>query len=60
MFLANISAIFDPTRFSDTVHNPKWRATIKTDINALKANGTWELTFLPMEKELSGANGCIR
>lgn len=49
----------EPTRFSDAVSNPKWRAAMKHKY-ALEQNGTWKLTSFPLASGLSRVNRCTR
>lgn len=39
-FLANVTAISEPTRYSDAVTNPNWREVMQQEITVLENNGT--------------------
>lgn len=54
-FLAYVSAVSEPNQFADAIFDPKWRAALKLEIDALEHYGTWELTFSPPGKHALGS-----
>lgn len=54
-FLAFVSADIEPTKFSDTISNPKWHLAIQQKIDDLEHSGTWDLTTLPLGKRALGS-----
>lgn len=53
-FLASVTTELEPTKFSNTISNPKWRLAMLNEIDALERNVTWVLTLLsPREQALS-------
>ena len=40
-----------PRDIQEALQDPKWEAAIKEEVQALKKNGTWELSNLPQGKK---------
>ena len=54
-FLANISSIFESTSYKQVSQDTRWLQAMKTELNALEQNHTWDLTYLPPGKSLIGS-----
>ena len=48
----------DPKTCEEAVKNPKWRAAMDLEIEAIERNKTWELTDLPKEAKKIGVK-CV-
>ena len=44
----------DPNTYEEAVKNPKWRAAMDLEIEAIERNKTWELTDLLKEAKKIG------
>ncbi|CAL2270484.1 unnamed protein product [Prunus armeniaca] len=53
-YLTQLTLLKEPTSFSQAVQIPQWHAAMKSEIDALQANGTWNLVPLPPHKRLIG------
>ncbi|XP_020423926.1 uncharacterized protein LOC109950224 [Prunus persica] len=53
-YLAQLTLLQEPTSFSQAVQIPQWRAAMKSEVDALQANGTWSLVSLPPHKRPIG------
>lgn len=54
-FLNAVSAMIEPRSYKVASHDPKWRAAMRTEIDALEANGTWTMKDLPPGKKAIGS-----
>ncbi|KAI9200725.1 hypothetical protein LWI28_012359 [Acer negundo] len=45
-FAAQLGQILEPRNFSEAVTHPEWQAAMQSELQALRANGTWSLTTL--------------
>lgn len=59
-FVAAIILDVEPSRFFKTVSHLPWREAMKSEIEALELNGTWDLTHLPQGKKALGCTWIIR
>ena len=50
-FYCSISSIVKPSYYYQAVSDPKWQEAMVAEIAALKANNTWTLTPLPVNKK---------
>ncbi|CAL1402205.1 unnamed protein product [Linum trigynum] len=50
-YLAAISKAEEPKSFMEAMRDPRWRESTRKEIEALVANGTWDLAFLPLGKK---------
>ncbi|RVW19260.1 hypothetical protein CK203_095876 [Vitis vinifera] len=46
-FIAQISQVIEPRSYSEAVVHPEWQEAMRSELQALQANGTWTLTSLP-------------
>ena len=53
-FIAQISQVTEPKNYSEAVLHPKWQEAMRSELQALQANGTWTLTSLPAGKTSIG------
>lgn len=53
-FSSSISQITEPSTFKQASANPHWCRAMETELLALEANKTWQLTDLPPGKEAIG------
>lgn len=53
-FVANIFAVQDPSNYSHAKDNEAWVASMKSEIEALEKNQTWEIINLPTGKRPIG------
>ena len=51
-FLGCLDSISIPQSLHEALQNPKWVAAMKTEMDALENNGTWELVSLPPGEKL--------
>ncbi|XP_019251164.1 PREDICTED: uncharacterized protein LOC109230088 [Nicotiana attenuata] len=49
-FISTSSNITEPTTFAEAIRDPKWIEAMKTEIDALQNNNTWEIVTLPEGK----------
>lgn len=49
-FLASVTTKSKPTTYSKALSNPKWQAAMCQEIDALRKNGMWSFTSLPLGK----------
>ncbi|CAL1377952.1 unnamed protein product [Linum trigynum] len=50
-FVAAVSTVFEPTYYFQAVRYKHWREAMQREFDALVANGTWEIVFLPPGKK---------
>jgi hypothetical protein len=53
-FIASLDATSVPKEWKDAVNDPKWKAAMLEEMNALEKNKTWELVEWPKGKEPVG------
>jgi hypothetical protein len=53
-FIASLDSTTIPANWEDAIKDPKWKAAMIEEMNALKKNKTWELVELPSGKEAVG------
>ena len=53
-FIAQISQVTKPKNYSEAVIHPEWQEAMRSELQALQANGTWTLTSLPEGKTSIG------
>ncbi|KAI9195874.1 hypothetical protein LWI28_018949 [Acer negundo] len=53
-FITQISAVAEPGSYSEAAAHPKWQEAMKSELQALQANGTWSLVPLPAGKSPIG------
>ena len=53
-FIAQISQVIEPKNYSEAVLHPEWQEAMRSELQALQANGTWTLTSLPARKTSIG------
>ena len=46
-FIAQINQVTEPKNYSEAVLHPEWQEAMRSELQALQANGTWTLTSLP-------------
>ncbi|KAI5347152.1 hypothetical protein L3X38_015031 [Prunus dulcis] len=46
-FVCNISQLVEPSSYAQACQDPKWVATMHSELQALEANHTWSLVSLP-------------
>jgi hypothetical protein len=49
-FVAQLSTIPEPKSYAEAVVHPEWQQAMRSELDALQANGTWSLTSLPSGK----------
>ena len=49
-FISNLDKEETPTSIEEALKHPKWKEAVNEEIKALKKNGTWVLTELPLGK----------
>ncbi|RVX09400.1 Retrovirus-related Pol polyprotein from transposon TNT 1-94 [Vitis vinifera] len=49
-FVAQHSAVTEPRSYSEAAAHPEWQKAMRSELQALQANGTWSLTPLPAGK----------
>ncbi|KAK3001619.1 hypothetical protein RJ639_020658 [Escallonia herrerae] len=54
-FLDAVFSSSEPRSYKTASHDPKWRAAMRAEIDALKANGTWTIEDLPPDKKPIGS-----
>ncbi|KAK9178380.1 hypothetical protein WN943_027570 [Citrus x changshan-huyou] len=59
-FLAAITTLTEPTRYSEAVKDPRWREAMAKEIDALEKNETWTLADLPPGKKAIGCKWIYR
>ncbi|KAH9753937.1 hypothetical protein KPL71_015258 [Citrus sinensis] len=59
-FLAAITTLTEPTRYSEAVKDPRWREAMAKEIDALEQNETWTLADLPPGKKAIGCKWVYR
>lgn len=59
-FVANSSAIFEPTTYQQAITDPNWCKAIQAELTALEANNTWVITDLPPQKKKIGCKWIFR
>ncbi|KAK9190783.1 hypothetical protein WN943_019393 [Citrus x changshan-huyou] len=59
-FLAAITTLTEPTRYSEAVKDPRWREAMAKEIDALEQNETWTLADLPLGKKAIGCKWVYR
>lgn len=53
-YIAATSSVREPTTYSEAVTDTRWIDAMKTEIQALEDNKTWEITDLPPGKKPIG------
>ena len=53
-FVANIDDTGIPMDIQSAMSNPKWKATVMEEMNALVGNNTWDVVKLPPNKKVVG------
>ena len=53
-FLTSLNEISIPNNLSEALSNGEWRKAMRTEMDALEKNGTWELVDLPKGKKTVG------
>jgi hypothetical protein len=53
-FIASLDSILIPKTWQDAMEDPKWKAAMLEEMNALEKNKTWELIKLPPGKDPVG------
>lgn len=53
-FLAKITTDFVPKNYKEGVNDPRFNGAMKTEVTALEANHTWDITVLPPGKKAIG------
>ena len=53
-FIASLDSTSIPKDWSDAMKDPKWKAAMLEEMNALEKNNTWELVELPSDKDPVG------
>lgn len=56
-FMTKVATIKEPSSYNQGKGNPDWEMVMQHEIDALKANNTWELTELPLGKKAIARNG---
>lgn len=59
-FIASLDSSCTPKNWEDVVKDPKWKAAMLEEMNALEKNKTWELVELPSGKEAVGCKWYIQ
>lgn len=59
-FLAAVTATTEPTSFSAAVKDENWRLAMRSELDALERNNTWELVSLPPDKKPIGCKWVFR
>jgi hypothetical protein len=54
VFIASLDSISIPTKWEDAMKDPKWKAAMLEEMNALEKNKTWQLVDLPNGKKAVG------
>lgn len=52
--LASINSTTEPKTYAQASTNPQWREAMKTELQAMEDNGTWEISDLPNGKNAIG------
>lgn len=50
-YVANISAIQEPTNYTEAKGDPRWVEAMKSEVDALEKNNTWQIVDLPTGKK---------
>lgn len=53
-FVMSISANFEPKHYNQASQYPEWCNAMESELNAMKANNTWDVVPLPNEKNSVG------
>ncbi|KAL0340282.1 UNVERIFIED_CONTAM: Retrovirus-related Pol polyprotein from transposon RE1 [Sesamum radiatum] len=53
-FVASLSVLQEPRFFSEAMQYEEWRDAMRTEIEALEWNKTWQLTPVPVDKRAIG------
>ncbi|RVW13324.1 Retrovirus-related Pol polyprotein from transposon RE1 [Vitis vinifera] len=53
------SAVTEPRSYSEAAAHPEWQEAMRSELQALQANGTWSLTPLPAGKTRLAIDGCV-
>ncbi|WP_284343944.1 hypothetical protein, partial [Dyella mobilis] len=53
-FVSSLDSITIPKTVREALEHPGWQKAMIEEMNALDANGTWELVTLPSEKQPIG------
>ncbi|KAL2239212.1 UNVERIFIED_CONTAM: Retrovirus-related Pol polyprotein from transposon RE2 [Sesamum indicum] len=53
-FVASLSVLQEPRSFTEAVVHPEWKDAMRSELDALEKNHTWELTTLPEGKRTIG------
>ncbi|GAU28547.1 hypothetical protein TSUD_268860 [Trifolium subterraneum] len=53
-YTLNLSSLSEPTSYEKAISDENWKGAIKTELNALMKNNTWNLVPLPSHKKAIG------
>lgn len=59
-YLAAFSTIVEPTTFTEACQDPRWVEAMKSEIEALESNHTWDIVSLPEGKTPIGCKWVYR
>lgn len=59
-FLSSLTKTEDPITFNQAIKSDHWITAMNTELDALEANGTWDIVELPLVKLILPRNGFTR